>query len=137
MPATSAIMRRWRSSARRSAECIPTPIGPSLHGRCNTSAWTNLCFWSTARPSRRRAWAAWNYLIPEGAAANASVTYYLNSLQGLTTPTDYFVTLNSDDRIRPAIEKRLQTVLDHGRYIAGPEIDELEELLADKKGERA
>jgi predicted NAD/FAD-binding protein len=52
-------------------------------------------------PTRRRAWAAWNYLIPAGTAAKASVTYYLNSLQGLTTPTDYFVTLNSDDRIRP------------------------------------
>ena len=37
-------------------------------------------------------------------------------------------------RIRPAIEKRLQNVLDHGRYIAGPEIDELEELLAERTG---
>ena len=35
-------------------------------------------------------------------------------------------------RIRPAIEKRLQAVLDHGRYIAGPEIDELEEKLAER-----
>lgn len=37
-------------------------------------------------------------------------------------------------RIRPAIEKRLQAVLDHGRYIAGPEIDELEELLSERTG---
>lgn len=37
-------------------------------------------------------------------------------------------------RIRPAIEKRLQAVLDHGRYIAGPEIDELETLLAERTG---
>lgn len=37
-------------------------------------------------------------------------------------------------RIRPAIEKRLQKVLDHGRYIAGPEIDELEALLAERTG---
>lgn len=37
-------------------------------------------------------------------------------------------------RIRPAIEKRLQNVLDHGRYIAGPEIDELETLLAERSG---
>jgi len=35
-------------------------------------------------------------------------------------------------RIRPAIEKRLQDVLDHGRYIAGPEIEELEALLAER-----
>lgn len=39
-------------------------------------------------------------------------------------------------RIRPAIEKRLQKVLDHGRYIAGPEIDELEETLAERTGAR-
>ena len=32
-------------------------------------------------------------------------------------------------RIRPAIEKRLLAILDHGRYIAGPEIEELEEQL--------
>ena len=37
-------------------------------------------------------------------------------------------------RIRPGIEKRLQAVLDHGRYIAGPEIDELEGLLAARTG---
>jgi dTDP-4-amino-4,6-dideoxygalactose transaminase len=37
-------------------------------------------------------------------------------------------------RIRPAVEKRLQAVLDHGRYIAGPEIDELEEILAERSG---
>ncbi|PQA87278.1 DegT/DnrJ/EryC1/StrS family aminotransferase [Hyphococcus luteus] len=37
-------------------------------------------------------------------------------------------------RIRPAIEKRLNKVLDHGRYIAGPEIDELEEQLAERTG---
>lgn len=37
-------------------------------------------------------------------------------------------------RLRPAIEKRLQAVLDHGRYIAGPEIDELEDLLSARTG---
>lgn len=37
-------------------------------------------------------------------------------------------------RIRPAVEKRLMAVLDHGRYIAGPEIDELEQMLAEKVG---
>ncbi|MEO1135334.1 MAG: DegT/DnrJ/EryC1/StrS family aminotransferase [Pseudomonadota bacterium] len=37
-------------------------------------------------------------------------------------------------RLRPAIEKRLRAVLDHGRYIAGPEIEELEALLAERTG---
>jgi dTDP-4-amino-4,6-dideoxygalactose transaminase len=40
-------------------------------------------------------------------------------------------------RIRGAVEKRLQAVLDHGRYIAGPEIDELEERLAERAGAAA
>ncbi len=37
-------------------------------------------------------------------------------------------------RIRPAIERRLQAVLDHGQYVAGPEIEELEEKLAERTG---
>ena len=37
-------------------------------------------------------------------------------------------------RIRQKVEKRLIDVLDHGRYIAGPEIQELEEALAAKTG---
>ncbi len=40
-------------------------------------------------------------------------------------------------RIRQAVEKRLQTVLDHGRYIAGPEIDELEDALAARSGAKS
>ncbi|MEL6366182.1 MAG: DegT/DnrJ/EryC1/StrS family aminotransferase [Pseudomonadota bacterium] len=37
-------------------------------------------------------------------------------------------------RIRERIEARLKAVLDHGRYIAGPEIEELEQKLAEKTG---
>jgi len=37
-------------------------------------------------------------------------------------------------RIRDRVEARLKAVLDHGRYIAGPEIEELEALLAEKTG---
>lgn len=40
-------------------------------------------------------------------------------------------------RIRSRIEARLGAVLDHGRYIAGPEIEELEALLAEKTGAAA
>lgn len=39
-------------------------------------------------------------------------------------------------RIRPEIERRIQAVLDHGKYINGPEVKELEELLADYAGTR-
>lgn len=48
-----------------------------------------------------------------------------------------FIDLKAQQRrIRGAIEKRLQAVLDHGRYIAGPEIEELEEKLAMRTGAR-
>ena len=36
--------------------------------------------------------------------------------------------------IKEAIDKRIQTVLDHGQYILGPEVAELEEKLADYVG---
>ena len=49
-----------------------------------------------------------------------------------------FIDLQAQQRrIRPAIERRLQAVLDHGRYIAGPEIAELEEKLAERTGAKA
>lgn len=50
-------------------------------------------------PRRLRARASWNYLI--GAGEEASVTYDLNRLQGLTSPTQYCVTLNPSRPIRP------------------------------------
>jgi predicted NAD/FAD-binding protein len=53
-------------------------------------------------PRRRAIWSAWNYLrsSEDGAGANVSVTYWMNRLQGLDTPTQIFVSLN------PAIEPR-------------------------------
>ena len=33
-------------------------------------------------------------------------------------------------RLKPAIDQRIQTVLDHGQYIMGPEVGELEKQLA-------
>lgn len=49
-----------------------------------------------------------------------------------------FIDLKAQQRlIRDRIEARLKAVLDHGRYIAGPEIDELEEALARRTGAKA
>ena len=46
-----------------------------------------------------------------------------------------FIDLNAQQaRIRPEIERRIQGVLDHGKYIMGPEVGELEERLADYVG---
>jgi len=61
------------------------------------------------------------------------------SLAGKTAVGEIaFIDLKAQQRrIRGAIEARLKAVLDHGRYIAGPEIEELEALLAEKTGEAA
>ena len=38
------------------------------------------------------------------------------------------------DRLRSEIESGISRVLAHGKYILGPEVDELEEKLADYTG---
>lgn len=49
-----------------------------------------------------------------------------------------FIDLKAQQRlIRSRIEARLSAVLDHGRYIAGPEIEELEAELARRTGAKA
>ncbi|MDR3394435.1 MAG: FAD-dependent oxidoreductase [Parasulfuritortus sp.] len=53
-------------------------------------------------PKRRRAWAAWNYLMPGGPGDRVCLTYDMNILQGLDAPETLCVTLNATDRIDPA-----------------------------------
>ena len=46
-------------------------------------------------------------------------------------PVIPFIDLRAQqDRIRPSLESLMQKVLNHGRYVNGPEIDELESVLA-------
>ncbi len=45
-------------------------------------------------PRRRRAWASWNYRVRQGLSRHATVTYHMNSLQGLPVSTPVNVTLN-------------------------------------------
>lgn len=61
------------------------------------------------------------------------------SLAGSTAVGEIaFIDLKAQQRrIRARIEARLKAVLDHGRYIAGPEIEELEALLAERTGAAA
>jgi predicted NAD/FAD-binding protein len=53
-------------------------------------------------PRERRVWSSWNYLSrsAEDEAQAVSVTYWMNSLQRLATPNDYFVSLNPLDEPR-------------------------------------
>ncbi len=59
-------------------------------------------------PKRRKAWAAWNYHVPERPSAHVAVTYNMNILQGLDAENQYLVTLNNDRRIDPG--KIIRTV---------------------------
>lgn len=52
-------------------------------------------------PARKRAWAAWNYHIPQDPERHVAVTYNMNILQGLEIRTEYLVTLNNDRHIDP------------------------------------
>jgi hypothetical protein len=52
-------------------------------------------------PTNRRAWASWNYVRPAGPTDRATLTYYLNRLQGLPAAQPVLVTLNRDEAIDP------------------------------------
>ncbi len=63
---------------------------------------------SSLLPKRRRAWAAWNYHIPDDPRAHVAVTYSMNILQGLRCREQYCVTLNNDQKIdRERILRRI------------------------------
>ncbi len=53
-------------------------------------------------PSNKRAWAAWNYMIPEHSTQPVSVTYNMNTLQNFDdAPETFCVTLNRSHDIAP------------------------------------
>ena len=53
-------------------------------------------------PRARKAWASWNYRVGATDDASATVTYNMNRLQTLDTPTTYCVTLNDTASIDPS-----------------------------------
>lgn len=61
----------------------------------------------TLMPRRQKAWAAWNYHVPQGPGSHVAVTYNMNILQGLRAKNQYLVTLNNDHQIDP--EKIIRT----------------------------
>jgi len=52
-------------------------------------------------PRRRRAWAAWNALVPQRAGDECTVSYCMNLLQALDAPDPIVVSLNATARIAP------------------------------------
>jgi predicted NAD/FAD-binding protein len=53
-------------------------------------------------PRRRKAWAAWNAVVPRDRAAACTVSYCMNLLQRLDSPEPLVVTLNPHQSIDPA-----------------------------------
>jgi len=62
-------------------------------------------------PIRNKAWASWNYHLPEDTRSDVALTYNMNILQGLKTDTTYCVTLNYSDKIDT--DKILKTIEYH------------------------
>lgn len=56
---------------------------------------------ATVLPRRRRAWAAWNALIPRRAGDACTVSYCMNLLQGVKSPEPFIVTLNPTVAVNP------------------------------------
>lgn len=52
-------------------------------------------------PHRRKTWSAWNYRLPQAPDECATVTYDMNTLQGLEQDERYLVSLNSSQHIDP------------------------------------
>ena len=58
---------------------------------------------TTVMPTRKLAWAAWNYRMePSGEGERPSTHYWMNRLQGVSDRESFFVSLNYADRIDPA-----------------------------------
>ncbi|MDF3981673.1 NAD(P)/FAD-dependent oxidoreductase [Luteibacter sahnii] len=53
-------------------------------------------------PSHRKAWAAWNALLPAAPGEACTVSYYMNLLQRIESPRPFIVSLNQTGRIDPA-----------------------------------
>lgn len=52
-------------------------------------------------PTRRRAWASWNYHLDADPERPTGITYHMNRLQGLAARSNFCVTLNRDEAIAP------------------------------------
>ena len=66
-------------------------------------------------PTRRAAWASWNYLIPKRELGRVAVTYDMNILQSLAAPVEFCVSLNLESRLEPSKTIR-QMVYHHPVY---------------------
>ncbi len=85
--------------------------------------------------TKRKHWASWNYRLRNRGPikSNISITYYMNKLQSLRTKRDYFVTLNTDQKIDPSLTI-YQTEYKHPIYTVDSVMTQQE--LKDRNGQR-
>lgn len=82
----------------------PDPIERSLLGEFHYQPNLATVHTDTAvMPRTRRAWASWNYRIGSGPDGNpeAQTVYWMNSLQGVSERTPYFVSINGQNTMDP------------------------------------
>jgi predicted NAD/FAD-binding protein len=53
-------------------------------------------------PTKKAAWASWNYHIPKKELGRVAVTYDMNILQSLAAPVEFCVSLNLEARLEPS-----------------------------------
>jgi len=95
--------------ATHADEALALLADPSPEESAALGAWrynTNHVVLHTDRrlmPPSKKVWAAWNYYRPTtgSLAKPVAITYYMNKLQRLDTPTDFFVSLNQRESIAP------------------------------------
>jgi predicted NAD/FAD-binding protein len=84
-------------------------------------------------PRHRKAWASWNYQRLSPDADSATLTYYLNSLQGIISDVPVLVTLNQDDAIDP---ERVIARMDYEHPVLGPATVAAQARRAEVNGRR-
>lgn len=52
-------------------------------------------------PDNPQSWASWNVHVSEALSQRCTVSYHMNTLQGLNAPVELIVSLNSSDRVDP------------------------------------
>lgn len=109
-------------AARDYAEAQIVAAARSLAGARVCIVTENEDFDTLGEVSAKNSLQAFAWLRSEGAA-------------GITEQPIPFIDLKTQQAvIRPLLERKIETVLRHGQYIMGPEINQLEELLAEYVG---
>ena len=65
---------------------------------------------ASVMPKHKRCWASWNYRIEPGAGdkVSPSTVYWMNRLQNISGPRNYFVSINGENSVNPSsILKRI------------------------------